>query len=222
MNLLSVIIPAHNEEQEIEAAVASVHEASQGQNCEIIVVCDTCTDRTAELASRAEAVIETVNLRQISAVRNAGARRAQGDVFIFMDADTRANPEVFAALLEALKRGAVGGGAGFTFDSDVTVFGRCLEWFFRTFCRWAKLAAGCFMFCSRESFEQTPGFSEDVFASEEWYFSRELKKVGTFVILKESVVTSSRKFRTFSPWQMLKQSLLMFKNPQRRSPLWYD
>ncbi|MCH2376441.1 MAG: glycosyl transferase family 2, partial [Planctomycetes bacterium] len=69
------------------------------------------------------------------------------------------------------------------------------NWLMRTF----KLAAGCFVYCLRTAYEETGGFDEKVYASEEIWFSRALKRWGkprglTFdIILEPPVVTSSRK-----------------------------
>ena len=51
---VSVVIPAHNEEKYVERCIGSVNDAAVvfGGNVEIIVVCNRCTDRTAELAEK--------------------------------------------------------------------------------------------------------------------------------------------------------------------------
>jgi hypothetical protein len=41
-----------------------------------------------------------------------------------------------------------------------------------------KLAAGCFVFCRRDDFNSLGGFSEDVYASEEIWLSRQLRRLG--------------------------------------------
>ena len=50
---VSVIIPAHNEEKYVVRCIDSVKLAASCVKCgvEIIVVCNRCTDRTAELAA---------------------------------------------------------------------------------------------------------------------------------------------------------------------------
>jgi hypothetical protein len=72
-------------------------------------------------------------------------------------------------------------------------------------------AAGCFLYCSRAAFNAVHGFDEKLFVSEEIALSRALHKHGKFVVLKEQVVTSGRKLRTYSgremAWTMLRIGL---------------
>ena len=68
--------------------------------------------------------------------------------------------------------------------------------------RLARWASGCFLFCTREAFQATGGFDEDVYAAEEVRMSRALARRGRFVILRESVTTSGRKLRTYSAWEL--------------------
>ena len=89
-HLITFVIPAWNEESVLGATLEAVSAATRhvAEPTEIIVVDDSSTDRTAEIARRHGARVVTVQHRQISATRNAGARAAQGDSLIFIDADT--------------------------------------------------------------------------------------------------------------------------------------
>ena len=49
--ILSIIIPAHNEEKYIEKTLKSIKN-SDINNYEIIVVCDNCTDKTYDLSKK--------------------------------------------------------------------------------------------------------------------------------------------------------------------------
>lgn len=82
----SIIIPAHNEEKTIEAALLSVVQQSF-TNYELIVVCDSCTDRTKEIAQKFTNKILDVDYHRSGKSRNAGLDIAQGDWILFLDAD---------------------------------------------------------------------------------------------------------------------------------------
>ncbi len=82
----SIIVPAHNEEKTIEAALLSVVQQSF-TNYELIVVCDSCTDKTKEIAQKFTNKVLDVDYRSSGKSRNAGLDIAKGDWVLFLDAD---------------------------------------------------------------------------------------------------------------------------------------
>jgi cellulose synthase/poly-beta-1,6-N-acetylglucosamine synthase-like glycosyltransferase len=206
MELVSFIVPAHNEAVEIAGTLKSVFDAARavGLPFEVIVVNDASTDETKKMAQDAGARVVDVNLRKISAVRNAGARQANGDVFFFVDADTRLAEPVLRAAWEALRRGAVGGGAWVRFTEPVNLAARVGIYLFGfVYARILGWAAGCCIFARRESFLAAGGFDEKFYATEEILLSIALKRQGRFVVLREAVSTSSRKLRIHSLWEIV-------------------
>ena len=203
--MISFIVPAYNEERLIGSTLASLKAAGRaiGEPYEVIVADDASTDRTAAIAHEEGARLVHVAHRQIAATRNSGARAAAGDYFFFVDADTVVNETVVRAALQALRTGAVGGGAAVVFEGQVPVYARlALPILVQTF-RVARLAAGCFLFCSRNAFIAVGGFDEAFYGAEELVMSSALKRHGEFVILRHAVVTSGRKLRTHSASEVL-------------------
>jgi glycosyltransferase involved in cell wall biosynthesis len=199
--VLSLIVPAHNEERLIVATLHALREAASAASepFEIIVVDDASTDSTAALAAATGARVVSVSLRHIAAVRNAGAAAARGDAFVFADADTIVSAPLLSAALTELRHGAVGGGAwSVRFDGHVSLPARLAVWATLSLFRVTGMAFGCFLFCTRDAFESAGGFDESLFAAEEVAFSRALKRRGRFVLVRPPVLTSGRKFRTFS------------------------
>jgi glycosyltransferase involved in cell wall biosynthesis len=171
---------------------------------EVIVVNDASVDRTSEIAGGAGARVLDVHLRKISAVRNAGAGEAKGDVLFFVDADTQLPEETLRASLAAIERGAVGGGASVAFTEPVQLYVRLAVNLFSFFyMRLLGWAAGCFLFVRREIFDAAGGFDETLYACEEIGLSLSLKRQGRFVVLDEGVTTSSRKIRMYSSWRIV-------------------
>jgi glycosyltransferase involved in cell wall biosynthesis len=203
--MISFIVPAYNEERLLGATLDALHEAGRaaGEPYELLVVDDASTDRTAIIAVRHGASLVSVAHRQIAATRNSGARKANGDLFIFVDADTIVTEAVVCAAVEALRGGAAGGGAAVEFDAAVPLYARLLMpvlvWSFRV----AGLAAGCFLFCTRDAFAAVGGFDEAFYGAEELVMSQALKRHGKFVVLRQAVMTSGRKLRTHSVGEML-------------------
>jgi glycosyltransferase involved in cell wall biosynthesis len=224
---ISIIVPAHNEERFIGATLQALRGAVEqlGEPCEIVVVDDGSTDRTAEIAAAQGARVIPAAVHQIAAARNAGARAARGALLVFVDADTIVTARVLRAAIDAMRRGAVGGGARATYDSATPPWAQraiaVIVWLMRHV-RWA---AGCFFFARREAFERAGGFDERYFASEEIHLSRALKRLGRFVILPETVVTSGRKAERFTPrdtlWLVVRMLWPGSLRSRKRLEFWY-
>ena len=225
--MISIIIPAYNEESLIAATLRAVRDSADaaGEAYEIIVADDGSTDRTAEIARAEGAHVVSVHVRQIAAARNAGARAAKGDLLVFVDADTLVSPAVLQGAIRAVRAGAVGGGSAAQTDSNDPRWGPPLMVFASWLMRTLGWAAGCFVFVRTDVFQRVGGFDELYFASEEIHLSRAVKKHGRFVMLREAVITSGRKGRLFTPWQMFWQfaSALRPSTLKRRDrlDLWY-
>jgi glycosyltransferase involved in cell wall biosynthesis len=203
--MISFIVPAHNEERQLGATIVALHATARavGEPYELVVVDDASTDRTALIAQSYGARIVSVAHRQIAAARNSGAREANGELFVFVDADTLVNEATVRAVVEAVRDGAVGGGAAVEFDGNVPLYARLLLPVLTRLFRAARLAAGCFLFCTRSAFVAVGGFDERFFGAEELVMSRALKRHGKFVVLRHAVTTSGRKLRTHSAREIL-------------------
>lgn len=197
---ISFIVPAWNEESVLGPTIDAIKNSARQLplTSEIIVVDDSSTDQTADIAVEHGARVVRVQQRQIAATRNAGALQAHGDVLFFVDADTLISEEVVNAAIESVQHGAVGGGCRFRFDGRIPLYARVLEAMTVRLYRFVGIAAGCFLFCTREAFESVNGFNSQLYAAEEGAMSLALRRLGKFVILRESVTTSGRKLRTCS------------------------
>jgi glycosyltransferase involved in cell wall biosynthesis len=204
--VISFIIPAHNEEALLGRTLAALHASAraQGEPYEVIVADDASTDRTSAIAQEHGARVVAVNRRQIAAARNAGARVAAGAVFIFVDADTVVTRRVLQAAVRALRGGAVGGGCTVRIDGWLPPYAVVLDRLLGPIAQVIGLAGGCFLFCTRRAYQAAGGFDESVYVAEEIFFSRQLKRRGRFVILRESVLTSGRKLRAHGALDLLR------------------
>jgi glycosyltransferase involved in cell wall biosynthesis len=227
--VVSFVIPAFNEERLLGRTIQAIHAAAKVVNeaYEVVVADDASTDRTAAVASANGARVVRVEFRQIAATRNAGARAASGDLLIFVDADTIVSPAAVLRAVAAMAAGAAGGGASVRFDDPVPVYARIMLFVLAQAFRRARLAGGCFLFCTRRAFEAAGGFDEALFGSEEVTMSRALQRQGPFVILKDHVITSGRKVRAYRAGELAKVFMrLMLRGPRSvrdRSgfDLWY-
>jgi glycosyltransferase involved in cell wall biosynthesis len=231
--VLSFVVPAYNEARYIAATLDSIHAAARavGEPYELVVADDASTDDTARIARDGGARVVESGKRQIASTRNAGARASTGEILFFVDADTHVHAALIAEALAALRAGAVGGGARVTFHTAVprwvTLIMAVLKPLYLGNGRWA---AGCFVFCTRAAFEATGGFDESTYAGEEIHFSRALKALGRFAIVRERVATSPRKVEGRGFWEMMRINLDVMRKAgfegriKRREDagFWYD
>jgi len=228
--MISFIVPAYNEEQELPSTIAAILQAAKkaDRQYEIIVVDDASTDATAEIAKQSGAQVVWISRRQIAAARNAGARVAHGGILFFVDADTRISAGHVIDAMARLEEGCAGGSARVMTDGVIPLWGRI---FLRAFCTIyfaLNLGAGAFLFTTRRNFDAIGGFDEQLFIGEEIYFSLALRKVGRFKVLREPIVTSGRKLRMYSAREILRNSFsAVIRGPRAarsrdRLRLWYD
>jgi glycosyltransferase involved in cell wall biosynthesis len=88
---ISIIIPAYNEESIIGQCLNSVTKADKPScELEILVVNNASTDRTEEIARSFSGVkVVTETQKGLTKARECGNRSSQGDVLMYIDADTK-------------------------------------------------------------------------------------------------------------------------------------
>lgn len=219
--LISVVIPAHNEEKYIGRCLRSIRSAAAeiSDEVEIIVVANRCTDRTAVIAERNGARVLENSDRCISSIRNAGVRASSGKVVVTIDADSLMHRTALAEIKELLRSGRyIGGGAIPMFDrmslgiaaSGAFVALNLLPVMIKS---GGFISATMFWF-RRKDFDRIGGFDESLVSLEDADFAKRLKALGKscgrkYGTLKRGVViTSSRKFDEFGDWYLLKNHKL--------------
>ena len=111
MAILSIVIPAFNEERFIGALLAKIQAVDLSPfeiQKEIIVVDDCSADRTAQIAEAVPGIIVVrmpVNGGKGKAVR-AGIARATGDYLIIQDADLEYEPQDYLPMMKTLLSGS--------------------------------------------------------------------------------------------------------------------
>ena len=112
--LISVVIPAHNEEKFVGPCVESIVRASQHvalkqEEVLVLVVLDHCTDRTGAIAKASGATTLTVSARNVGQARAAGAQAAMNAGarwLAFTDCDGVVAPDWLSAQLALCAQGA--------------------------------------------------------------------------------------------------------------------
>jgi len=108
-----VIIPAYNASRTLTACLTSVQNAVYDDTVEIIVVDDSSTDDTADIATQLGCRLIRRSANNGPALaRNAGANAAHGDILIFVDADTEMRADTIRAAVRALSEEGIGAVTG--------------------------------------------------------------------------------------------------------------
>jgi glycosyltransferase involved in cell wall biosynthesis len=226
--MISFIVPAHNEARWIGKCLGSIRASMEklgeiggkpGEPYEMIVVDDASIDATRQIAEQAGARMLAVECRNVSAVRNAGARAARGEILFFVDADTQVNPRAIAAGLVALRDGAAGGGCVFDLDGPAPLWARVAHLTGCIVGRRVRWVGGCFLFCTREAYHASGGFCENFSVGEDIAFCQAIKRVGRFVVPRPTVITSARKLAVVTPWEVFGLMLtIALRGPRYESP----
>jgi len=214
--LLSVIIPAYNESlliretiRKIKSALVANHWTSD--QYEIIVCDNNSTDNTGAIAREEGAFVVHEKLNQIARARNAGAKIALGDWFLFIDADSYPLPELIQEIEGVIQSGKYIG-CGTTIEvGDGALWNRLRMERLNLLMRWGNWCGGALILCEARAFRSIGGFSNRIYALEELDFVVRLKKYGKKHLKKFTVlhrfplITSGRKGdRPF--WDFLKVS----------------
>jgi rSAM/selenodomain-associated transferase 2 len=138
---------------------------------------------------------------------NEGAKASQGEILVFLHADTQLPTQAERIVESALaKRSAVGGRFNVRFDSP-SIWGRVISSFMNSRSRLTGISTGDqALFVRRHVFELLGGFSE-IPLMEDIEFSSRLQQAGRTVALRDTVVTSFRRWETEGP---LRTILLMW------------
>jgi len=105
--LISIIVPAFNEEKLLGASLAEIKSAAaaftaRGWQVELVVCDNNSTDRTPEIARAAGAKVVFEPVNQIARARNCGALAASGNWLVFVDADSHPSAGLFADVAEQI------------------------------------------------------------------------------------------------------------------------
>lgn len=102
--LVSIVVPAYNEELWIERCIESLKRQCTDVPYEIIVVDNNSTDRTAEVAEALGVRVVNETRRGLVFARQAGQDAARGRIVAHIDADSEAPPDWVQRIARAFER----------------------------------------------------------------------------------------------------------------------
>lgn len=187
---LSVIIPVLNEKRQIAQTISS----AASVDAQIIVSDGGSTDRTVEIARSLGARIVS-GKKGRAGQQNRGAAAAQGEVLLFLHADTHLPRNYVTHIFEALMdRQTVMGAFRFASDRDTPAMRLIALWTNRR-ADWLNLPYGDQgLFMRRRMFNRVGGFP-DVPIAEDLYLVRAMGRRGRIALAPVAAVTSARRWR---------------------------
>ena len=182
---ISFIIPSLNEERHIPRLLYTIKEMVTGVGYEIILVDNGSHDLTVKLAKEAGAQVLIDDSLTISGLRNLGARKAQGEVLVFLDADmyvTRSWAEQIGETIKNLRQNKdtiTGSRAGISEEES------WIEryWFLpMTKDKNPKYINSGHLIVRKDKFHEIGGFDEGLSTGEDWDFCVRAKKMGVAIV----------------------------------------
>ncbi len=185
----SVVIPTLDEAERIGALVRSLRQ----DGVEIIVVDGGSRDATASLAREAGARVLESERGRAAQLRH-GSQNANGDLILFLHADTRLPENWQAAVRDVMREAAVAGGAfGFRIEERGFFF-RWLELWVGLRNRVFRLPYGDQAIFVRRGVLEAMGGVPDVPILEDLDLVRGIKARGRLVLLALPATTSGRRY----------------------------
>ena len=202
--MISVVIPTYNEAQELPGCLAALRDQAAHR---LIVADGGSIDGTGQIAAAAGAVLVACGVRQRAAQMNLGARRAEGDVLVFLHADIRLPVGALAAVEHAVTGGAVGGCFRLRLEGPSPVL-RAMEPLGDWHCRATRTTFGDrAIFARRDAFEAAGGYPVQEIM-EDVELGRRLKRLGRLEVSSLTVTASARHFnRQGGAWVAVKAAV---------------
>jgi rSAM/selenodomain-associated transferase 2 len=192
MIMFSIIVPTYNEADQIATTLNKVYAASEDYEIEIIVVDGGSSDETIMIAEQHGATTFTSERKGRAAQMNKGATVAKGEILYFLHADSIPPQGFLRQIIEAYNNGAKSGCFRLAFDYDHW-FLKANSWFTRFNVNAVRFGDQS-LFVTKDVFEKSGGFREDLLMMEDQEIIHRLKKHGKFKVLDDVVITSARKY----------------------------
>jgi glycosyltransferase involved in cell wall biosynthesis len=201
---ISIIIPAHNEEQFLPATLQALQQQSYPW-FETIVVANGCSDQTGQAAQNLCDQCYELRERALGPARNLGARKARGELLLFLDADTLLQPDALEIIARQFtSRHAMGTLKG---RPDSRKFSYKLIYFFKNLVHATHMHHGSSgaILCWKEDFHAVGGFNNELYLRENSDLMKRLRGFGHYKYIRRTVaITSMRRYEEVGTWEMLR------------------
>jgi glycosyltransferase involved in cell wall biosynthesis len=203
--VLSIVIPTLNEEKYLPHLLGSL-ENQTFRDFEILVADANSPDATRHIA--AEHGCKIVAGGRIAQGRNAGARHAQGQYVLFLDADVTVESSFLEELIRKIVRKKLDVASGFITPDSQKIFDRIMVatsnvWHFAIQYFYPH-ASGFYIVARKSLHDEIGGFDEELFLTEDHDYVMRAARLGNFRYLwKPRVKFSVRRFDKEGRWRLI-------------------
>lgn len=165
--LISIVIPAYNEEKIIEKILKSIKQQSY-KNYELIIVDNDSEDKTTSIAKKYTNKVIWCPRKgfSASAARNEGVKHAKGDILVILDADIYLDDkDILYKIIFNLNQD-IGAGTFKLKPMEGTIKGRAWLKFMNALKEINTYPIG-FFFCKKEHFDAIGGYDVKIGSTEE-------------------------------------------------------
>ncbi len=200
--MISVVIPALNEEKNLPDCITSLKNQQFDGAFELIVVDNGSADKTSEVAERYGAIVIKCPRKGVAYARQAGAEAARGEIIAQADADTLYPAGWLSRIQSHFEDHASSSGLAGRYEYVQSVwwlpfertFRRCLNAVSSVFLRWPASVSGANFAFRRSAFIQAGGYDPASLYPDQWGIARRVSRFGKVKYDHGSVVlTSSRR-----------------------------
>ncbi len=233
--MISIIIPTFNEEKYLPILLEAIKNQTYS-DYEIIVSDADSTDKTIEIAGKYSCKIfieKDKNRKHPSFQRNNGVKLSQGNLLLFLDADTDLPNNYFLektiAEFNFRKLDIAGFYLDFKSDKFFYKFYRRVYSGVATLAQRIKpLALGAGIIIKKEIHQKINGFNEDIYIGEDQIYVEQAAKFGKFRLIKSTkIFFSIRRFEKDGPWKLFFKIVystlyVIFCGPIKKKIIKYD
>lgn len=220
--MTSIIIPAHNEKNNLGKLLPRLLDICATSDAEIIVALSSSTNDGSEaLDLRGKVQFHRCGKQGRAAQMNEGARRSKGQYLAFLHADVLPPASFISDIEHSLKNGNDAGFFSYVFDRDhpllsINASFTAKDGFFTG-------GGDQCLFIKRHIFWEMGGFNEEQVLMEDFeFFKRMRSRKVPYIIVKNNLVVSARKYELNSYWRINFSNLLLvllFRTGYPRSKL---
>ncbi len=191
--MISIIIPTLNEEKYLPLLLDSIKK--QKYRCEVIVVDTFSKDKTVKIARKYGCKVIMGHFKNPGDSRNGGAKKASGDLLLFLDADVILSKDFLKKNIGEFQRRKLDVASCYAIPLSKKIVDKLFygsaNIFLKFMQRIKPFAHGFCIFCKKEVHEKINGFNTALKFGEDSDYVLKASKIAKFRMLRSKKILAS-------------------------------